>query len=48
MIDVGGVVKLLGIHAPGSSVVSVYLDGPLDPAGRRGIPARLDDLLASA
>lgn len=48
MIDADGVTKLLGIHAPRSSVVSVYLTVPLDPAARRGIPARLDDLLASA
>ena len=48
MIDTEGVTKLLGVHAPGSSVVSVYLNVPLDPAERRGIPARLDDLLATA
>ena len=48
MIDTEGVTKLLGVHAPGSSVVSVYLSVPLDPAERRGIPARLDDLLATA
>lgn len=48
MIDAEDVTKLLGVHAPGSCVVSVYLDVPLDPAKRRGIPARLDDLLASA
>lgn len=47
MIDVEGVTKLLGIHAPGS-LVSVYLDVPLDPAGLRGMSARLDDLFASA
>ena len=48
MIDAESVTKLLGVHASGPSVVSVYLAVPLDPAGRRGIPARLDDLLATA
>jgi hypothetical protein len=48
MIDTEDVTKLLGVQAPGSSVVSVYLDVPLDPAARRGIPARLDELLATA
>ncbi len=48
MIDTEGVTKLLRVHAPGSSVVSVYLNVPLDPAERRSIPARLDDLLATA
>jgi hypothetical protein len=48
MIDAEGVAKLLGMRAPGSSVVSVYLDVPLDPGKLRSIPARLDDLLASA
>jgi peptide subunit release factor 1 (eRF1) len=48
MVDAKDVTELLGVHAPGSSVVSVYLDVPLDPAGLRGIPARLDDLFASA
>jgi peptide chain release factor subunit 1 len=48
MIDTDGVTKLLGMHTPGASVVSVYLSVPLDPAARRGIPAHLDELLASA
>jgi peptide chain release factor subunit 1 len=48
MIGTGDVTKLLGVHARGSSVLSLYLNVPLDPAERRSIPARLDDLLASA
>jgi peptide subunit release factor 1 (eRF1) len=48
MIDADRVTKLLTTHVPGSLVVSVYLTVPIEPAGRRGIPARLDDLLAAA
>lgn len=48
MIEAEAVTKLLGIHAPDASVVSVYLNVPLDPAARRGVPVRLDELLASA
>ncbi len=46
MIDAAGVSRLLGTHAPGDGIVSVYLNVPLDPGQRRGMPAHLDDLLA--
>ena len=46
MIDITGVTRLLGMRAPDRAVVSVYLNVPLDPAQRRGMPAQLDDVLA--
>ncbi len=48
MISTDDVTKLLETRSTGAPVLSVYLNVPLDPAERRGIPARLDDLLASA
>lgn len=48
MIDAGGITQLLGSRTTGSGVLSLYLNVPLDPAERRSIPARLDDLLTSA
>lgn len=47
MIDAAGVTRLLGIQAPGHGVVSVYLTVPLDPTGRRGMAAHLEDALAA-
>ena len=46
MIDAEGLTKLLAIQAPDPGIVSVYLTVPLDPTQRRGMPTRLDDLLA--
>ena len=48
MIDAESLAKLLTIQAPDPRIVSVYLSVPLDPAQRRGMQARLDDLLAQA
>jgi hypothetical protein len=48
VIGAEGLTKLLAIQAPDSGIVSVYLTVPLDPAQRRRMPARLDDLLAQA
>ena len=48
MIDTGTVSKLLQTSASSPAVVSLYLSVPLDPAERRGIPARLGKLLAAA
>lgn len=48
MIDAESVAKLLRVQSASSPVVSVYVNVPLDPAERRSIPARLDDLLSSA
>lgn len=48
MIGAEGLTKLLTIQAPDPGIVSVYLSVPLDPAQRRGMSARLDDLLAQA
>jgi hypothetical protein len=48
VIGAEGLTKLLTIQAPDSGIVSVYLSVPLDPAQRRGMPARPDDLLSQA
>lgn len=45
VIDTEGLTKLLTIQAPDPGIVSVYLTVPLDPAQRRGMQARLDDVL---
>jgi peptide chain release factor subunit 1 len=46
MISYADVEKLLGICAPGSAVLSLYLRVPLDPDGVRGLPAEAGDLMA--
>jgi peptide subunit release factor 1 (eRF1) len=48
MISRADVEKLRGMHAPGSSVLSLYLPVPLDPASLRTLRARADDLIAAA
>lgn len=48
MIDTDSVAKLLAIQAPEPGIVSIYLTVPLDPAQRRGMHARLDDVLAQS
>ncbi|MDR0343702.1 MAG: SpoIIE family protein phosphatase, partial [Nocardiopsaceae bacterium] len=48
VLSSGEIARLLRTQAPDSSLMSVYLTVPLDPAERRGLPARLDDLLRSA
>jgi len=45
MISRAEVEKLLGAQAAGASVLSVYLRVPADPAGLRGLAARLGELL---
>lgn len=47
MIGPERVTSLIGVRAPDPGVLSVYLDVPLDPAERRGLPARVEELLAS-
>jgi len=46
VISYAEVEKLLSIQALDGSVLSAYLDVPVDPAALRGLPARLSDLLA--
>ena len=46
MISHADVEKLAGIQAAERSVLSVYLQVPVDPPALRGLPARLDELLA--
>jgi len=48
MISHADVEKLLSIQAAERSVLSVYLQVPVDPPALRGLPARLDELLALA
>src|ERR1039457_5802512 len=40
--------KLLGIQTAERSVLSVYLQVPVNPPALRGLPARVDELLALA
>jgi release factor family 10 len=46
VIDADTITRLLAIEAPDREIVSVYLTVPLDPAQRRGMPARLDEMLS--
>lgn len=46
MINHAEVKKLLGVQAAQGSVLSVYLQVPVDPPGLRGLPARVNELLA--
>lgn len=48
MITLADVKKLAGIQAAERSVLSVYLQVPLDRPALRGLPARVDELLALA
>jgi hypothetical protein len=48
MISHADVEKLLGIQAAERSVLSVYLQVPVNPPALRGLPARVDELLALA
>jgi len=48
MITRTDVDKLLNVSAVGSSVLSLFLWVPLDPAELRGLPARADELFALA
>jgi Bacterial archaeo-eukaryotic release factor family 10 len=48
MIGPADVEKLRAICAPEPAVLSLYLPVPLDPAELRELPARADDLIASA
>lgn len=43
MIDQAMVDRLRGAATRGPNVLSVYLNLPADPAGHRGVPARLED-----
>jgi hypothetical protein len=45
---VGDVEKLVGIQAAERSVLSLYLQVPVDPPALRGLPARMDELLRLA
>ena len=46
MISPADIEKLLGVRAAGESVLSVYLQVPVDPADLRELPARVSELLA--
>jgi len=48
MITHGELDKLRSIRAPEDSVLSVYLEVPLDPATLRELPARTSDLIRAA
>jgi len=48
MISHADVEKLLGIQAAERSVLSVYLQVPVDPPALRGLPARVGELLTLA
>lgn len=48
MISHADLEKLLGIQAAEGSVLSVYLQVPVDPPALRGLPARVGELLALA
>ncbi len=48
MITHGELDKLRSIRAPEDSILSLYLQIPLDPAGLRELPARASDLIRSA
>lgn len=48
MITVADVEGLLGIGSAGPSVLSLYVRVPLDPPALRGLPARVEELIASA
>lgn len=48
MITHAEVQNLLGVRSADPSVLSLYLTVPLDPPALRGLPARMDDLLAAA
>ncbi len=48
MITHGEIDKLRSIRAPGETVLSLYVDVPLDPAGLREVRARAGDLIKAA
>jgi len=48
MISRAEVDKLLEVRAPGPSLLSLYVQLPLDPAELRGLPAHVGELLALA
>ena len=48
MITLAEVEKLGGVHAVEPIVLSVYLNVPRSAAGRSGLPARVDELVAAA
>jgi len=48
MITNSEIDKLRSIRAPEESVLSLYLEVPLDPAGLRELPARASDLIRAA
>jgi Bacterial archaeo-eukaryotic release factor family 10 len=48
MITLAEAGKLGAVHAVHPGVLSLYLAVPLDPAELRGLPARVDDLIAAA
>jgi len=48
MITTADVERLLRARSPGPSVLSVYVRAPHDPPALRGLPARVEELIASA